>query len=341
MKAVIFHHDRGLVYEDAPRPVPGAGEALIRVTDTGFCGSDHSLIAQKAVPDAYILGHEVSGVVAVTGASVQGITAGTPVMIRPTFCGACIDCREGRPHQCEVRRRTIGIGDLPGGFAEYLTVPTPMLIPIPKGVDSENAALAETFASALHGLRCAGTRGGSLLILGGGPIGLAAVRLAKILAFGPIVLAEPVPAKRAIGLSYGADHVLDPLTENLDEKSRDWTDGRGFGTVLECSGLPTNVARTVEWVAKGGVVCIISVILAPITFPLAVLINVKECRITASLSNTHEENRDCLNWMARGDIDARPLISDRIALEELPRLYRERIHPGKAVKVLMKIGEAF
>jgi threonine dehydrogenase-like Zn-dependent dehydrogenase len=71
------------------------------------------------------------------------------------------------------------------------------------------------------------------------------------------------------------------------------------------------------------------------------LINLKEIRLTASNSNTHEENIQCLQWMAEGKIDARPLISDYAPLSRLPELYRERIDTGLAVKVLLQIGKEF
>ena len=69
--------------------------------------------------------------------------------------------------------------------------------------------------------------------------------------------------------------------------------------------------------------------------------NFKEFRFTASYSNTHGENSECLGWMAAGAVDARPLISDLIGMDQLPRLYRERIHPGKTVKVMLQIGDEF
>ena len=73
--------------------------------------------------------------------------------------------------------------------------------------------------------------------------------------------------------------------------------------------------------------------------PLAM--NFKEFRFTGSYSNTHEENLRCLQWMAGGKIDARPLITDLISLEQLPQVYKERIHPGKVIKAMLRIGEEF
>lgn len=97
----------------------------------------------------------------------------------------------GRPHLCTGGRRTIGIGDLPGGFAEYLVCFPEMLIPVPDGVDSRNAALAEAFAASLHAIRVSQAKSGSALVIGGGPIGLAMVRLLRILGYGPVAISEP------------------------------------------------------------------------------------------------------------------------------------------------------
>jgi len=94
-----------------------------------------------------------------------------------------------------------------------------MLIPIPARVDSRNAALAETFAAALHAINCTGDKTGSVLVMGGGPIGLCAVRILKIIGYGPIVLFEPIKAKREIALLYGADHVFDPGEKDLNQQA--------------------------------------------------------------------------------------------------------------------------
>ena len=216
-----------------------------------------------------------------------------------------------------------------------------MLIPIPEGVNSRNAALAETFASALHGIGCAGNQGGSVLVMGGGPIGLAAVKLLKLQGFGPIVLSEPVKGKTDLGRLFGADFALDPLHENLRERTQEWTRGVGFETVLECSGVPENIPLAFEVAAKGGSVCMISIIFKGIAVPQPMALNFKEIRFTGSYSNTHAENARILTWMAEGKIDARPLITDLIPLDGLPRVYAERIHGGEAIKVMLQVGEEF
>ena len=341
MKAVVYRRSAGLVFEEVPKPDIGANEVLIRVADTGFCGSDHSLVESGLVPDGYILGHETSGVIESFGKEVKSLKIGSRAMIRPTFCGKCRYCLAGRPHLCVGNRRTIGVGDLPGGFADYVKALPQMVIPIPDGVDSQSAALVETFASALHGIKRSGVEGGSVLILGGGPIGLAAVQLAKVLGFCPIALSEPVESKRSLGRKFGAEFVIDPLSMNPAKQVAEGTQGGGFDLVLECSGIPGNVQVALDAAAKGGTVCVVSVFFKPITIERPLILFLKELKIPVSASNTHEENFQCLEWLRQKKLDARGLISDWTPLEDLPRLYRERIHAGKVTKAMIRIGEEF
>ena len=202
MKAVAYRQSRGLTVEDVQMPAAGDDFIVVKVANTGFCGSDHSLIESGLLADGTILGHETSGIVAEIGKKTEGLSEGMKIITRPTFCGSCRECRMGMPHLCSGGRRTIGIGDLPGGFAEYLKIYPQMAIPVPDGVDSQNAALAEPFAVALHGIKTAGSTGGSVLVMGGGAIGLAAIKLLKILGYGPIALSEPVEGKRKIGRAH-------------------------------------------------------------------------------------------------------------------------------------------
>jgi 2-desacetyl-2-hydroxyethyl bacteriochlorophyllide A dehydrogenase len=335
MKAVVCDRIEKLKFrDDLPVPSPAPDQVLIRVMHTGFCGSDHSLIESGGVPDGYVVGHEVSGVIEDMGAEVTGHRAGERIMIRPTFCGLCGDCSRGRPHLCTGGRRTIGIGDLHGGFAEYLTCFPEMLIAVPDRVDSRNAALAEAFAASLHAIRVSRAESGSALVIGGGPIGLALLRLLKILGFGPVALSEPVQAKRDLAAGFGADILVDPHKENIVMHAMQ---GGGYETVFECSGAKDAVPDAMSCCANGGTVCVVSMIMRNIEI-IPMVLNFKEIRLTGSYSNTHEENRQCLDWMAKGLLDGRPMISDEIPLEDLPRVYRERVDTGLAVKVMLAVG---
>lgn len=105
--------------------------------------------------------------------------------------------------------------------------------------------------------------------------------------------------------------------------------------------MKANINRAINLSVDNGEICIVSMIFTPLTIDAPFLVNLKEIRLTASNSNTHQENIQCLNWMAEGKLDARPLISDYEPLERLPAVYRERIDTGLVIKVLLKIGEEF
>jgi len=336
MKAAVYRVSKGLVIEEVPMPRVESDQVLVKVSHTGFCGSDHSMISSGGLPDGTIIGHETCGVVVETGKLARGVPQGTRVIVRPTSCGDCEDCSSGRSYFCQIKRRSIGIGDLPGAFSEYIVVYPEMLIPVPEGVDSQNAALAEAFAASLHAITCVRRKDCSALVVGGGPIGLALVRLLKILEFHPILLSEPVAEKRDMALAFGADHVIDSLTEDLSQKIFLSTDGRGCDLVFECSGVPSLIQSCMDAAARGGTVCVVSVMyagaqIAPIT------LNFKELWLTGSYSNTHAENIQCLNWMADGKLDGKSLISDLISLDELPDVYAKRIDTGLAIKVMIEM----
>ena len=339
MKAVVCQKDR-LELARVPRPEPEPDQVLIRVANTGFCGSDHSLIKGGQCPEGLILGHEVSGVVEAWGNQVKDVPLGARVIVRPTYCGACRECLMGKPYLCQNNRRLIGLGDLPGAFAEYIVVYPQMLIYVPEGVDSQNAALAEAYAASLHGIRASRSQGGSALVIGGGPIGLALLQQLKILGFGPITLSEPVKEKRDLALALGADFVIDPLTENLGLHTFQQTGGIGYETVFECSGAPVAVQSSLDAAARGGTVCIVSVMYKPVEFS-SLTMTFKEIWMTAAYSNTHEENRQVLDWMAQGRLDGRRLITDLITLDQLPEVYEKRIDTGQSIKVMLEIGEEF
>jgi len=337
MRAAVYRKNKGLVIEDIPIPQIDPDQVLVKVSHTGFCGSDHSMIQSGGLPDGIILGHETSGTVVECGSKVKQIAVGKAFIVRPTSCGTCLDCRSGRPYFCQQNRSTIGIGDLPGAFAEYFVAHADMLIPIPAGVDFQNAALAEAFAASLHAVTCVKRQSGSALVIGGGPIGLALVRLLKIIGFEPILLSEPVVSKRKLALAMGADHVIDPLDEDLNQMVFTTTAGLGYDVVFECSGVPAQVQIGMDLTARGGIVCVVSVMYADAQITPMTL-NFKEVWVTGSYSNTHAENQQCLDWMAQGKLDGRPLISDLISLDQLPEIYKSRIHTGKAIKVMVDMN---
>jgi threonine dehydrogenase-like Zn-dependent dehydrogenase len=338
MKAVVYHRSQRLVYEETAKPIIAADQVLLKVIYAGFCGSDHSIVHYDYVPDGTILGHELSGVVEETGSQVQGITPGERYIVRTTFCGTCKYCLQGKTHLC-VNRLHVGKGEHGGGFSEYMAVFPKMLIPIPEGVDFRRAAMTEMYASALHGIYVTGVTGRAALVLGGGPIGLCTVELLKQKGFSPVVLSEPVPEKREIGLRIGATEAVDPFRTDILKEARRLSGGDGFDVVFECSGVPANLQTGLDCLNRGGALSFVSVIPTEVSFnPMGIMVGTEK-KILGVGSSNHEENKEILDLMAQGKIDGNSLVTDDIRLEALPEVYRERIDKKRAIKVMVRVAD--
>ena len=174
-------------------------------------------------------------------------------------------------------------------------------------------------------------------MLGGGPFGLATVCLLHLMGISPIILSEPVDTKRNLARELGADHVIDPFGGEMGKLVFEMTSGVGFPAVFECAGVPDNIQKALDWVARGGDICVVSMMFAPAPI-VPMTLNFKEARLTGCYSNTQEENRQCLQWMAEGRLDGRSLITDVVSLAQLPTVFRERIDTGRAIKVLVETG---
>ena len=336
MKAVYYSKDLGLVYGVLPDPEAGPGEVLVRVHYVGICGSDLHLFKSRKLPDGTIMGHECSGTVERLGDGVLERKVGDRVIVRPIGCGICVACAGGNEHLCP-HRRAIGLEPVPGGYAEALSVPWRMTIPVPDSVPLLHAALTDPLATALHAVRQARPlQGKPVLILGTGAIGLSFLLLLRRDGVTPILVSEPNPARGDAARQLGADEVFHPKDPGVFDKIRSVTGGLGPAAVFECSGIPEAFHQGLSWVAKKGEIILVGIGAEPFHLPplLAVL---KEERILGSFANTQEECREVLGMMARQEIPLVRLTGDRIGLAELPGVFAELLAGSPRTKVIVEI----
>ncbi|HWQ13785.1 MAG TPA: alcohol dehydrogenase catalytic domain-containing protein, partial [Roseiflexaceae bacterium] len=184
---------------------PGPGEALVRVRRVGICGTDIHAFHGRQPFFSYprILGHELGVEVAALGPGADGPPVGARCAVEPYLnCGVCVACRRGRTNCC-VRLETLGV-HTDGGMREYLVVPAAKLHPAER-LSFEQLALVETLAIGAHAVQRAALEAGEwALVIGAGPIGLAAMQFARLA--GARVIALDVSARRlelcrALGLA--------------------------------------------------------------------------------------------------------------------------------------------
>jgi NADPH:quinone reductase-like Zn-dependent oxidoreductase len=260
MKAVRFHENGGpevLRYEDAPDPVAGPGEVLVRVR---ACALNYLDIWERrglervTFPMPHISGSDVAGEIVATPTAAPDLTAGTRVMLQPGIsCGRCIECLSGRDNQC-ARYETLGYRNHPGGYAEYVTVPIQNVIPIPDTIDFiRAAAFPLTFLTAWHMLvtRARLLRGDDVLILAAGSgVGQAAIQIAVMQGarvFATAGSEEKLERARTLGVHATINH----HTADVAAEVRRLTNRRGVDVVFEHVGGAT-WSKSMRSLARGG-----------------------------------------------------------------------------------------
>jgi len=239
---------------EEPKPVPGEGESLVRVTAVGLCGSDLHWFTEGGIGDATIanplvLGHEFAGVV--EGGPLDGrIVAVDPA--RP--CHHCADCLEGNHNLC-VNVQFAGHGSNDGGLREYVAWPTELLFPVPEGMTAIEAALLEPLGVALHAWDLGRAKVGSnIAIVGAGPIGVCLVKLARAAGMGTVVVVEPLEHRRAAALAAGADAVFAPDEDGLESTINAALRHGRVDYVFEITDHHTGAPLAIELAKPGGTV---------------------------------------------------------------------------------------
>ena len=335
MKAMVFRSKSGLIIEDVPAPEAAPGRVMLRVTNCGICGSDLFIYKNRIMPDGCIMGHEVSGVIETVGDGVSGIAPGDRVLIRPAGCGQCKHCAADNENLCS-RRRSIGFGQVPGGFAEYMAVDADLIIPVPAALPLDQAALTDQVSTALHGLRVVHFKEGeSALVLGAGPIGLCVIMILKQYGAGYVAASEMLEPRREQALKFGADAVVSP--DELPKAMADMFGPDGADAIFECSGSAPATQQAINVAARGARIALVGMCSQSVSIiPMSLF--QRQITIAGSFGNTQEECRECLDLMAEKKIPSGDLITEKIALEQVPARFDELLTSKTAIKVQTQMG---
>src|SRR5919107_661347 len=273
---LVWKHPRFRV-ADLPEPSPGADEVLIRVRACGVCGSDVHMYEKDdegymvypgMMSTPVVTGHEFSGVVEEVGRDVMDLAPGDAVCSEEiAWCGECSACRAGQFNYCE-RLGELGF-TFNGAHAEYVVTKSKYCWPIDEMLQTlgdergfRAAALVEPTSVAYVGMFVQATflPGASVAVIGGGPIGLAAVGLARAAGAGRVVAFETVATRRRLAEEMGADAVYDPLSLDdggMARAAREETQGRGIDMWVEASGARGVIDAATGAIAPAGTVVLV------------------------------------------------------------------------------------
>ncbi|PJJ72638.1 threonine dehydrogenase-like Zn-dependent dehydrogenase [Diaminobutyricimonas aerilata] len=254
MRALTWQGKRSVSVEEVPDPrIEFPTDAIVRITSTAICGSDLHLyeLFGPFIDKGDVLGHEPMGVVVEVGSAITGLKVGDRVVVPFNIaCGECFMCRHGLQSQCEttqVREHGNGAalfgytklyGQVPGGQAELLRVPLADYNTVKVGTglpDDRYLFLSDILPTAWQGVKYADVRpGGSLVVMGLGPVGQFASRVGRHLGY-EVLAVDPVPERRAMAERHGIETY--DLTDDIVDRLRDRTDGRGADGVVDAVGM--------------------------------------------------------------------------------------------------------
>lgn len=333
--------DVGAVLTEVPTPEPGAGELRVRIGATTVCGTDLRTIRgekDKGIKPGVILGHEVSGYVDGIGAGVTGFEEGDQVIVSASiFCGLCRQCRRGQEHLCD-QHQVVG-HHYDGGLADYMLIPRAALegelvLKAPRELDPAEVALAEPLSCCLNGLDNYRVElGDTVVIVGGGAIGLIHLQLARLSGAQQVIVSDPSASRREQAEVLGATRTVDPMNEDLAGVVANLTDGEGADVAVLCIGVPQLVDDCLRLVRKRGRVCIFAGLAGEGRSSIAAnLIHYREVTVVGSSNAGRHNVARALDLIVRGAINTKAMVTHRFGLSQVAEAV-EFVGAGAGIKI--------
>lgn len=342
MKAMLLREYKNLELTDMPTPAIGPDDVLVRVRACGICGSDvHGFDGStgRRIPPL-VMGHEAAGVIERVGERVTDLTPGDRVTFDSTVsCGTCFFCRRGEINLCD-NRRVLGVscGDYRqhGAFAEFVAVPRQIVYRLPDDLPFEQAALVEAVSVAVHAVNITPVSlGDTAAVIGSGMIGLLVIQAAKAAGCGRVIAIDLDPRKLELAKQLGADEVIDASSDDTVAKIKESTAGRGADVVFEVVGTTATVNTAVQAVRKGGSVTLVGNLSPKVELPLQVVVT-RQLTLRGSCASSGEYPQ-CMELMASGRINVKPLISAVAPLDEGPQWFKRLYeHEPGLMKVVLQ-----
>ena len=320
MKALVHTALSKFEYKDVPMPQVGDSDVLVRVKAVGICGSDlHGFTGEtpRRIPPC-IMGHEGAGLVESVGKDVPNLAVGDRITFDSTvYCNQCPPCCRGRINLCD-NRRVLGSSHKTwrkdGCMAEFVVMPYWITYRVPDSVSFEEAALVETAAVGMHAACITPIEVNDVVaVIGAGPIGQFTIQAARVRGAGSVVALDVRDERLALARELGASLTINPAQEKVEAVLQKAFGRPDVDVVLEAVGLPSALELAWKLAKKKGNITLIGNV-APVPFPLPEVV-VRELTIRGSASSSGEL-RACLDLMAQGRIQAKPLISRIMPLAE-------------------------
>lgn len=352
MRAARYYGKEDIRIEHVDEQTCGEGQVRVAPAYVGICGTDlHEYLGgpnfaptkphpctKDTIP--ITLGHEFSGIITELGSNVSAFTVGQHVVIQPTiYCGTCEACAAGAENVC-YNGGFIGLSGGGGGLSDSVVVPEGAVLNLPDNVPLDVGALVEPLSVAWHAMSAAPLKKDSVvLILGGGPIGLAIVQCLVSLGTKKIILSEASKSRQRFAKEFGAHHVLDPKTYDTVAISKELSGSDGPDIVFDCAGVPASLTTACTAVKARGTVVNVAIWEKEVPFNPNMLV-FREAKYTAVLGYQKKDVQAVIDQIAAGNLKPRKMITSKIQLEDLVEGGIKALINDKEshVKILVEVG---
>ena len=339
MKAAIYEVKVvGLLKEIPEYDIPNSDYVKVKIEYCNICATDVHIVTDglyNLPTGRFVLGHESTGTIVEVGdgARSAGFDIGNRVAIGPMrACGYCYYCRNSQVHYCENLQKN----GIPGGMAEYTVAHKANLFHIPDEVSFKEAAILEPLSSVMHGFDLTAMKSGTRVVISGaGGIGLLHLILAKRSGAASITVIEPIPEKRQLAIELGANHVIDPINEDVKETAMKITNGRGYDYVFEASGVPAAAPPCLQIVANQGTITYFAVFPGDYDMPLN-LYHIYDKEVTIHAVWAYQNNFErAMQLIPSIREEISQIISKEYPLAEVSKAFNEAkgsVHPKITIK---------
>lgn len=339
MKTVLIEKPFEIAVTDTEMPVPGEGEALLRVLYCGICGADVASYTGNQPFTTYprIPGHEFSAEIVSIPENDRGLKAGDVVTANPYFnCKTCYSCKRGFVNCC-TDNQTMGV-QRDGSFREYIVMPIERIYE-GKGLSAKELALVEPFTISYHALHRAPVKpGDKVLVVGAGPIGLFALIAAKAQG-AEVYVADVLDGRLEKALKFGADGVINSGKNDIVKEAMKVTDGNGFDVCVEACGLSVTFLACIDCAAFAANIILIGNGKKETTFLHSILLK-KELNVFGSRNSYASDFKAVIDLIASGSVNVLDMVSAVYPIDEAADAFKALANnDGSLAKVLIQINE--
>jgi threonine 3-dehydrogenase len=342
MKALVKRKaEPGLWLEDVPVPTIGINDVLIKVLQTGICGTDLHIFnwdawAQKTIPVPLVIGHEFVGQIVEVGANVKDFHEGEIVSGEGhVVCGRCRNCLAGRRHLC---KDTKGVGvNRPGAFAEYLVLPMTNVWCHDPAIPRDVQSIFDPFGNAVHTALSFDVLGEDVLITGAGPIGCMAAAVVRHAGARHVVVTDVNPYRLELAQLLGATLALDVRKCSVAQAQQQLGMKEGFDVGLEMSGNGTAFRELLANMCHGGKIALLGIPESDLAIDWNIVI-FNMLTLKGIYGREMYETWYKMTVMLQSGLDIRPVITHRYSFRDFQQAF-DTMRSGQCGKVVLTWSE--